>query len=653
MLAIITHVQIKDTLFLIFSIKDGWTTYLIVGPYYFRLPEAAAKQLLQFTPLCFTLPILRYTLNQPSISPIKTSLRKHRLRFIIRLRFSPDLISSHFTMAQVVSTKLLHTSFVANVSLNNHIKPSRVASTGRIHHRVFTVTARRASAEVVPVTPEDTHKTGEKNYQVLRKGNSSVGRWSKPIVKRKTKIVCTIGPSTDTKEMIWKLAETGMNVARLNMSHGDHASHQKVIDLVKEYNAQSKDNVIAIMLDTKGPEVRSGDLPQPVTLASGQEFTFTIKRGVGTADCVSVNYDDFVNDVEAGDMLLVDGGMMSLLVKSKTEDSVKCEAVDGGELKSRRHLNVRGKSATLPSITEKDWDDIKFGVDNQVDFYAVSFVKDAEVILELKNYLKSCGADIQVIPKIESADSIPNLHSIITASDGAMVARGDLGAELPIEEVPLLQEEIIRTCRSMGKAVIVATNMLESMIVHPTPTRAEVSDIAIAVREGADAVMLSGETAHGKFPLKAVNVMHTVSLRTESSIMSGRTVSSLNQAFKNHVSEMFAYHATSMSNTLGTSIVVFTRTSSMAVLLSHYRPNGTIFAFTDVKRVQQKLALYQGVCPIHMEFSDDAEETFANALVVLKSQGMMKEGEHVALLQSGRQPIWRFQSTHNIQVRKV
>ncbi|KAJ0466263.1 putative pyruvate kinase [Helianthus annuus] len=205
----------------------------------------------------------------------------------------------------------------------------------------------------------------------------------------------------------------------------------------------------------------------------------------------------------------------------------------------------------------------------------------------------------------------------------------------------------------MGKAVIVATNMLESMIVHPTPTRAEVSDIAIAVREGADAVMLSGETAHGKFPLKAVNVMHTVSLRTESSIMSGGTVSSLNQAFKNHVSEMFAYHATSMSNTLGTSIVVFTRTSNMAVLLSHYRPNGTIFAFTDDKRVQQKLALYQGVCPIYMEFADDAEETFANALQVLKNQGMMKEGEHVALLQSGRQPIWRFQSTHNIQVRKV
>ncbi|TQD94641.1 hypothetical protein C1H46_019886 [Malus baccata] len=395
----------------------------------------------------------------------------------------------------------------------------------------------------------------------------AVGMWSKPVVKRKTKIVCTIGPSTNTREMIWKLAEAGMNVARMNMSHGDHASHQKVIDLVKEYNEQHKDNVIAIMLDTKarlpllfvGPEVRSGDLPQPINLESGQEFTFTIKRGVGTSDCVSVNYDDFVNDVAPGDMLLVDGGMMSFLVKSKTEESVNCEVVDGGELKSRRHLNVRGKSATLPSITEKDWEDIKFGVDNKVDFYAVSFVKDAQVVHELKNYLQSNNADIHVIVKIESADSIPNLHSIITASDGAMVARGDL----------------------MGKAVIVATNMLESMIVHPTPTRAEVSDIAIAVREGSDGIMLSGETAHGKFPLKAVKVMHTVALRTEATILGSAVPANLGKAFKNHMSEMFAYHATMMSNTLGTSIVVFTRTGFMAILLSHYRPTGTIFAFTN------------------------------------------------------------------------
>ncbi|KAL7108313.1 hypothetical protein ACP275_06G105100 [Erythranthe tilingii] len=580
-------------------------------------------------------------------------------------------------MAQVAATRLIHGSFASNPgsgsvqSRSEKLRPSsgfaakvlaraekRSRRLGAVHVTA-PITARRSARvepEVLPVSPEDVPKAGDQTQYlqgVSQLGDASMGVWSKPTVRRKTKIVCTIGPSTNTREMIWKLAEAGMNVARMNMSHGDHASHQKVIDLVKEYNAQAKDNVIAIMLDTKGPEVRSGDLPQPIILEPGQEFTFTIRRGVGTADCVSVNYDDFVNDVEDGDMLLVDGGMMSFLVKSKTEDSVKCEVVDGGELKSRRHLNVRGKSATLPSITEKDWDDIKFGVDNKVDFYAVSFVKDAAVVHELKNYLKDAGADIHVIVKIESADSIPNLHSIITASDGAMVARGDLGAELPVEEVPLLQEEIIRICRSMGKAVIVATNMLESMIVHPTPTRAEVSDIAIAVREGSDAVMLSGETAHGKFPLKAVKVMHTVALRTEATIVGAETPSNLGQAFKNHMSEMFAFHATMMSNTLGTSIVVFTRTGFMAILLSHYRPSGTIFAFTNEKRVQQRLALYQGICPIYMEFSADADETFANACGLLQKQGMVKEGEQVALVQSGRQPIWRFQSTHNIQVRKI
>ncbi|WOK91395.1 plastidial pyruvate kinase 2 [Canna indica] len=579
-------------------------------------------------------------------------------------------------MAQVVATRSIQSSCPGSRSAGSRrshvpqLKPSSLPlwfhdqkergkeMSSRCRSPVVAVARplSRPDAGVLPVSPDDILKE-EEQFQHLKNiqqvGEVQNGLWSKPNVMRKTKIVCTIGPSTNTREMIWKLAEAGMNVARMNMSHGDHASHQKVIDLVKEYNEQNNDNVIAIMLDTKGPEVRSGDLPQPITLATGQEFTFTIKRGVGSDTCVSVNYDDFVNDVEVGDMLLVDGGMMSLMVKSKTEDSVKCEVIDGGELKSRRHLNVRGKSATLPSITEKDWDDIKFGVENKVDFYAVSFVKDAKVVHELKDYLKSCNADIHVTVKIESADSIPNLHSIIAASDGAMVARGDLGAELPIEEVPLLQEEIIRICRSMGKAVIVATNMLESMIVHPTPTRAEVSDIAIAVREGSDAIMLSGETAHGKYPLKAVKVMHNVALRTEAALKGGETPANLGQAFKNHMSEMFAYHATMMSNNLGTSIVVFTRSGFMAILLSHYRPSGTIFAFTDDERVRQRLALYQGVCPIYMKFSDSAETTFADALSYLQKFGMVKEGEQVALVQSGRQPIWRSQSTHNIQVRKV
>ncbi|GLJ22338.1 hypothetical protein SUGI_0420540 [Cryptomeria japonica] len=511
--------------------------------------------------------------------------------------------------------------------------------------------------ELLPISPQNPVEPEQRSFLDRdieeHSADNSVGIWAMPSVLRKTKTVCTIGPSTSTREMIWKLAEEGMNVARLNMSHGDHESHRKVIDLVKEYNAQLENNVIGIMLDTKGPEVRSGDLPRPIKLVKGQEFTFTTKRGVSSESCVSVNYDDFVNDVEDGDIILVDGGMMSLLVKSKTKKSVICEVKDGGELKSRRHLNVRGKSATLPSITEKDWEDIKFGVENKVDFFAVSFVKDAKVVHELKNYLKSCGADIQIIPKIESADSIPNLQSIISASDGAMVARGDLGAELPIEDVPLIQEEIVKLCRTMGKPVIVATNMLESMINHPTPTRAEVSDIAIAVREGADAIMLSGETAHGKYPLKAVKVMHKVAIHTEATMLDEQSPAKLGCTFKGHMSEMFAFHATMMSKTLGTSVVVFTRTASMAILLSQYRPYGTIFAFTNEKRVQQRLSLYHGVQPIYITFSNNAEETFAKAMSLLQEWGMLKAGEEIALVQSGKRAIWRSESIHQIQVRRV
>ena len=325
---------------------------------------------------------------------------------------------------------------------------------------------------------------------------------------RKTKIVATIGPATSSWETFSQLADTGVNVARLNMSHGDHNSHGEVVDLVRRYNKENNAG-IAVMLDTKGPEVRSGDLVEPMELAPGDPFTFTLtQKGLkARKNTCTVNYDDFVNDVHVGDLLLVDGGMMSFEVVAIKPNDVECKVVDGGVLKSRRHLNVRGKSASLPSITDKDWEDIEFGVRAGVDYYALSFVKDEHVVHELRAYLVKKKADIKILVKIESADSITNLDKILEAADGAMVARGDLGAELPVEEVPILQQRIVQTCRKLGKPVIVATNMLESMIDYPTPTRAEVSDISIAVREGTDAVMLSGESAYGGFPYKSVQVM--------------------------------------------------------------------------------------------------------------------------------------------------
>ncbi|CAD7703687.1 unnamed protein product [Ostreobium quekettii] len=489
---------------------------------------------------------------------------------------------------------------------------------------------------------------------------------------RKTKMVCTIGPATSDRENLFALADAGMNVARINMSHGSHESHREVVELIKEYNALGR-NGVAVMLDTKGPEVRSGDLEVPINMETGDVFWFTIKEGAkGQDKRISVNYDGFIDDVEIGDTLLVDGGLLSFLVREKTDTEVKVEVVDSGVMASRRHLNVRGKSANLPSITEKDWLDLEFGVEVGVDFYALSFVKDARVIIDLKRWLAQRGAKIGVLAKIESAESIDNLASILDAVDGAMVARGDLGAELAFESVPYWQSNIIQGCRRRGKPVIVATNMLESMIKQPTPTRAEVSDISIAVREGADAVMLSGETAYGKFPFKSVSIMDAVCRRTEKAMRSytgsrrfGSTeaapidwvISSHRHGVKEmttpYLSEMFAYHATTMANTVKTTLIVFTRKGNMPALLSHYRPDYPIFAFCEDEAVQRRLAVYHGVTSIRMRFEATADASFERALEELRLRGHVSPGQQVAIVQSGRKPIWRTASTHTIQVRRV
>uniref|UniRef100_A0A383VLV2 Pyruvate kinase n=1 Tax=Tetradesmus obliquus TaxID=3088 RepID=A0A383VLV2_TETOB len=513
-------------------------------------------------------------------------------------------------------------------------------------------------------------RQGSSNGSSSGGSSSSSSAWL-----RKTKLVCTIGPATGSRQELFKLADAGMSVARLNMSHGSHESHKAVIDLVTAYNETGR-GCVATMLDTKGPEVRSGDLAEPIPLERGQSLTFTITEGeTGKDRRVSVNYDGFIDDVSIGDELLVDGGIISFAVTGKTDTDVQVEVVDAGVLESRRHLNVRGKSATLPAITDKDWLDLKFGVDAGVDYFALSFVKDAQVILDVKKWLSAQGSKIKVLAKIESADSVKALDEILDAVDGAMVARGDLGAELPLEDVPFWQNQIIQGCRRRGKPVIVATNMLESMISNPAPTRAEVSDIAIAVREGADAIMLSGETAYGKFPLKAVAVQSTVALRTEAAMTryqgarrfgtdeaapidwvtppGRRSSSSSGGPSDGALSEMFAYHSTTMANTVGAPLLVFSKKGGMPALLSHYRPNKTVFAFTDDAQVQRHLALYHGVIPLLLSFSDDAEATIDAAIAALVARGYLAKGQVVTLVQSGKRPIWRSASTHTIQVRRV
>ncbi len=447
---------------------------------------------------------------------------------------------------------------------------------------------------------------------------------------RKTKIVCTIGPATAACEQIKRLAEAGMNVARLNMSHGTLDWHRDVIASIKRINKKFG-LAIAILLDTKGPEVRTGDLKQDLALKVGDILTLTTRhRAELEPYTVEVSHDGFVREVAAGDIVLIDGGMLRLKVMTTDRTDARCEVLDEGVLTSRRHLNVRGKSADLPAITTKDWTDIDFAIAERVDFIALSFVRQAAAITGLIDYLKEKQAPISVLAKIESAESIPHLDEIVAASHGIMIARGDLGAELPYEEVPLLQDEIVRKCRAAGKPVIVATHMLESMIVNPAPTRAEVTDITHAVQQGADAIMLSGETATGRHPLKAVEVMDAVARRIERQLALDTTVRvSPSKLSKEEISRSAAI----LGNNLGVAgILVITRRGLMATLLSKCRPVAPIFAFTNTTHVRRRLGLYWGVHPLLVDLSNDPEVSIQRAIEKLHRRKIIAPGDRIIVL---------------------
>ncbi|CDF32491.1 pyruvate kinase [Chondrus crispus] len=458
-------------------------------------------------------------------------------------------------------------------------------------------------------------------------------------IPRMSKIVCTIGPKTCDIESIEKLAETGMDIVRLNMSHGTHEWHGKVIETVREVNSRGRFN-LGLLLDTKGPEVRSGDLKAPIQVKRGQKFTWTVRKDFDSFDdfTVDVSYDDFVKDVHVGDTLLVDGGMCSFLVTEVTDKDVLSECIDGGTLTSRRHLNVRGKSASLPAITEKDWEDIKFGMENNVDFYALSFVKHEDDVQMLISYLRENNSLALVLSKIESADAVKRLRPILEASDGAMVARGDLGAEIPVEDVPLVQDEIVSINRSIRKPTIVATHMLESMITYPSPTRAEVADITEAVRQGADATMLSGETANGSYPYQALSVMATVaeSVVSQDSALSENDLFSpvlrMNESKAQDARLDLAFGASTMASRLNVAaIVVFTRVGTYAKLVSCTRPRCPIIAFTPDEDLVRRLTLYWGVKPFELSFSEDPEETISRAVKFLIEKGLTSTGDTLVI----------------------
>ncbi|MBT3349607.1 pyruvate kinase [bacterium] len=448
---------------------------------------------------------------------------------------------------------------------------------------------------------------------------------------RQTKIVATLGPVSDSLENLEKLVDAGANVFRLNFSHGTHESHGRVIDRIRKIS-KKLGREFPIILDTKGPEIRTADLKKPIVWKKNSKIILTVEHApYEKSGKIQINYDAFVSDVLVGDKIIVDNGSMELEVLEKKESDVICKVLSGGTLGSRRHLNLPGKNVSLDSITKKDWVDIEFGVKKKVDFIALSFVRSAVDVESVKNFLKKKKSQIDVMAKIETAEAVRNLEEIISASHEVMVARGDLGVEIPFFKVPQTQRDIVRLCAKYQKSVIVATHMLESMIDHPIPTRAEISDVAAAAFQRADATMLSGETAIGKFPFKSVRAMGEIAHETEKNFMQSREIRDL-QAFSDRggLSKIVAQLPEELADIA--AILVVSGSGSTARLVSSFRPRVPIFSFTNCVHSQRKMQLLWGVDAMHIRFSNQPEKTVDAARKALLKKYPDFVGEKIVLI---------------------
>ncbi len=424
---------------------------------------------------------------------------------------------------------------------------------------------------------------------------------------KKTKIVCTMGPATDDKEVLRSIIRNGMDVARFNFSHGTHPEQKARMDMLKMVREEEHSNT-AILLDTKGPEIRTGVLKdgKKVLLETGSMLTLTAEDIVGDAQRVSITYGGLADDVDRGKKILIDDGLIELEVVKKDGADIVCKVLNGGELGERKGVNVPNVPVRLPAITEKDKEDIKFGVEQEVDFIAASFVRNAECILEIKAYLKSLHAQYTpVIAKIENAEGIQNIDEIIRAADGIMVARGDLGVEIPAEELPYLQKMLIQKCNHNFKTVITATQMLDSMIRNPRPTRAEVTDVANAVYDGTDAVMLSGETAAGKYPVEALRMMVHIVENAEQHLDYDKLLSQAGDNLKSSVSTAIGYSSVLAAENLKAKCIITPSVSGATTrYVSNMKPRQDILGITPSDRALRRMSIYWGVTPLKsLEFS--------------------------------------------------
>ena len=458
---------------------------------------------------------------------------------------------------------------------------------------------------------------------------------------RKTKIVCTIGPATDSEEMIGRLMDAGMNVCRLNMSHGSYEEHGQRIELIKRLRREKKIPV-AIMLDTKGPEVRTKTLSEgKVTLVSGQEFVLTTREVDGDAHEVGITYERLPSLLKAGDRLSIDDGLLSMVVRRiEKETDVVCEVLNGGVLGGRKGISVPDVDLQMPSIGEKDRSDILFGIEHGIDLIAASFVCRAGDVLTIR---KLCadngGSGIRIFSKIENRMGVNNFDQILKVSDGIMVARGDLGVEVDMEEVPVLQKEFIHKCNLAAKPVITATQMLDSMIRNPRPTRAEASDVANAIIDGTDAIMLSGETAAGKYPIEAVNTMVRIASYIESHQLNSNRYKLLQEAMRSNtirtVANAVSYSCCQMASDLNAAAIITPSNSgTTARMVARFRPHCPVIAPTPNEQAYHQLGLSFGVIPAHMEVSGDTDSLISSAVEAAEASGFVHPGD-IAIISAG------------------
>ena len=450
---------------------------------------------------------------------------------------------------------------------------------------------------------------------------------------KKTKIVCTIGPASESIDTLKELIKSGLNVCRLNFSHGNYEEHGKRIDNIKAARNEMK-LPIAILLDTKGPEIRTGKFSSPeVNLVEGQNFIITMEDVLGDETKCTVSYKELVNDVKPGNQILIDDGLVGLVVKEIKGQEILCIVQNAGTIKDNKGVNVPNVKINLPAITPKDKKDIEFGIEQGIDFIAASFVRKASDVLAIREILEEHNAtNIQIISKIENQEGVDNIDEILEVSDGLMVARGDLGVEIPTEDIPIVQKELIKKCNILGKPVITATQMLDSMIRNPRPTRAEVTDVANAIFDGTDAIMLSGETAAGKYPLESVKTMASIAIRAEQTLDYEELLKTKVKLRQLNITNAIS-HATCTTaiDLKASAIITATASGYTARMVSSYRPSAPIIAATNSEMVMRQMGLVWGVYPLLAEKGLSTDDVFEKSVQSALDMDYISSGDLVVI----------------------